>query len=84
MKNGKQRFIPWLVLAAIGVFLIIGHNLALDIMAKVLAVGLIVTALSGVFSWWKNKSKKSESYEESAPRILRIIHIIRKKRTTNM
>lgn len=61
MKNGKQRFIPWLVLAAIGVFLIIGHNLALDIMAKVLAVGLIVTALSGVFAWWKNKSKKSDA-----------------------
>ena len=60
MKNNKQKFIPWLIMAAMGIFLIIGHGLALDIMGKVLAVGLIVTAAAGVITFFRTKEKKSQ------------------------
>lgn len=61
MKNGKHRLIPWLVLAALGIFMIIGHGLALDIMGKVLAVGLVITAITGVIAWWKGDRKKPDA-----------------------
>ena len=60
MKSNKQKIIPWLILAALGIFLIIGHGLALDIMGKVLAVGLIVTAAVGVITFFRSKEKKSQ------------------------
>ena len=60
MKNAKKHTVHWLILAALGIFLIIGHNLALNIVTKIIAVALILTAAGGVAGWWKTKSRKTE------------------------
>ena len=61
MKKEKSSVLHWLVLAVLGLALIIGHNLAQDIIGKILAVGLILTAASGIYGWWKEKSKAPEA-----------------------
>ena len=60
MKNSKQKFLPWLVMALLGIFLIVGRGLVQDIIGKVFAIGLILTAGSGFIAWWKNKGKKAD------------------------
>lgn len=50
----------WMILAVLGVFLIIGRNTALHIVCRVIGIGLLLAAASGVYSWWKTKSKKVE------------------------
>lgn len=61
MKKHNRNTIYWIILAALGIFLIIGHSVALDIVCKVIAVGLLLAAVSGVYTWWKSKSKKPEA-----------------------
>lgn len=58
MRKRSGNLIYWIILAALGIFLIIGHNVALNIVCKVIGVGLLLAALSGVYSWWKTKSRK--------------------------
>ena len=53
MKN----IIHWLIIAALGVFLIMGRNVTVDIVTKVIAIGLILYAVSSVYSWWKEAHK---------------------------
>lgn len=60
-KTSKSNLWHWLILAALGLALIIGNNLAQDIIGKILAVGLILTAGSGIYGWWKEKSKAPEA-----------------------
>ena len=60
MKN-KGNTLSWIILAALGLFLVIGHNAALDIVCKVVAAGLVLTAASGVYGWWKTKSKAPDA-----------------------
>ena len=60
MKSAKKHTVHWLILAALGIFLIVGHNLALNIVTKIIAVALILTAAGGVAGWWKTKSRKME------------------------
>lgn len=56
MKSAKKHTLHWLVLAALGVFLIIGHNLALNIVVKIIAAALIVIAAVGLYGWFKANS----------------------------
>ena len=44
MKN-KGNTLSWIILAALGLFLVIGHNAALDIVCKVVAAGLVLTGI---------------------------------------
>lgn len=57
-KTGS--LIYWILLAALGVFFILGHSIAFDIFGKIVAAGLILTALIGFWGWWKNRSFKPE------------------------
>ncbi|MBQ9196290.1 MAG: hypothetical protein IJ157_03515 [Clostridia bacterium] len=61
MKKAKSGILHWLILAALGLALIIGHNLAQDIIGKILAVGLILSAASGIIGWCKTKSKSPDA-----------------------
>lgn len=61
MKKHGTNLIYWVILAALGIFLIIGHNVALNIVCKVIGVALLLAAVSGVYSWWKTKSRKPEA-----------------------
>lgn len=61
MKKHSGNLIYWIILAALGIFLIIGHNVALNIVCKVIGVALLLAAVSGVYSWWKTKSRKPEA-----------------------
>ncbi len=53
----KKNTINWIILGALGLFLIFGHNAAVNIICKVVAIGLLLAAAYGVFAWWKTKSK---------------------------
>ncbi len=48
-----------LVMIALGLFIAIGHNMALDIVCKVIGALLLVSAAGGLFHWWKNREDKS-------------------------
>lgn len=61
MEKKETSALHWIILAALGLALIIGHNLAQDIIGKILAVGLILAAASGVVTWWKEKSRAPEA-----------------------
>ena len=58
-RNGNTLY--WIVLAALGVFLIFGHNAALDIVCKVVAGALVLAAAAGIYDWWKTKSKSPDA-----------------------
>ncbi|MBQ8159235.1 MAG: hypothetical protein IJ083_00675 [Clostridia bacterium] len=58
----NKRGIPqWLILAVIGILMIVGRQLFKDILYVVFAIGLMLTALSGIIAWWKVKSKAPEA-----------------------
>lgn len=57
MKSANKHTVHWLVLAALGIFLIIGHNLALNIVVKIIAAALIVIAATGLYGWFKSNSR---------------------------
>ena len=61
MKKNEKNLIYWGILVALGVFLLLGHGIALQIISKVIGVGLILAAVSGIYTWWKTKSKKLEA-----------------------
>ena len=56
MKGTRKNFVYWLILAALGVFLILGNRMAQDIMGKIFAVALLVAAASGIIAWLKDRS----------------------------
>ena len=53
----KSNLIKWGLLALLGLMLIFGHNWALDVICKIVAIGLILVAGAGLLDWWKTKSK---------------------------
>ena len=61
MKYQTKNWVTWLVLAVLGLFLIFGHNAALNLICKVIAIGLILLSLPGVINWWKTKDKAPEA-----------------------
>ena len=61
MKKAKTSMLAWIILGVLGIFLIFGHNLVQDIICKIIAAALILTAVSSIVSWWKVKSKSPEA-----------------------
>ena len=61
MYENDKSWLPWLVLALLGLFLIFGHNAALQIICKIIGVGLILLAVPGIINWWKEKSQAPEA-----------------------
>ena len=61
MKKAKTGMLAWIILGVLGIFLIFGHSLVQDIICKIIAVALMATAASGIYSWWKVKSKSPEA-----------------------
>ena len=61
MKKSKSNLTYWAILAILGIFLIVGHNAAVNIICKVFGAALILFAVPGVVSWWKTKSKAPEA-----------------------
>ena len=59
--NNKGNTLYWIVLAALGLFLVIWHNAALDIVCKIVAAGLVLASAAGIYGWWKDKSKAPEA-----------------------
>lgn len=59
-KNVKKGNLHWLILAALGLFLIFGHNLALNIVVKIIAAALILIGAAGIWGWRKAKSRRNE------------------------
>ncbi len=57
--RSKQYGVYCLVMIALGLFIAIGHSMALDIVCKVVGVLLILSALGGIFHWWKDRKDKS-------------------------
>lgn len=57
--RSKQYGAYCLVMIALGLFIAIGHSMALDIVCKVIGVLLILSALGAFFHWWKNRGDKS-------------------------
>ena len=60
MKLKSKNWATWLVLAVLGLFLIFGHNAALNLICKAIGIGLILLALPGVINWWKTKARDPE------------------------
>lgn len=73
MKDKKTSFVHWLILALLGLFLIIGHSLAQDIICKIIGVALILSAVSGIAEWWKEKSKAPEAIVSLLGRVLIVL-----------
>ena len=55
-KANKANLITWLVLGILGLMLIVGKKVIKDALYIVMAVGLIIAAVSGILGWWKEKS----------------------------
>ena len=47
--------IYWILLGALGLFLIIGHNMALGIVCKVIGACMAVSAVFGIIDYFRNK-----------------------------
>ena len=45
----------WIVLGAVGIFLIIGHNLALSVICKVLGAGMVLSAVFWLINAFRDK-----------------------------
>ena len=61
MKNSKGNLLIWLVISLLGFFLIFGHNLAQDLICKVIAIGLLIAAVAGIALWWKDRESRKRN-----------------------
>ena len=61
MKKHGSAFAHWLILAVLGVVIILGRQLAKNIVYTIIGAGLILVAAAGVADWWKEKSTKPEA-----------------------
>ncbi len=50
-----KNSIYWILLGALGIFLIIGHNMALSIVCKVIGACMAISAVLGIIDYLKNK-----------------------------
>ena len=58
MNSGRKNIFgisSWLILGAVGLFLIFFNRSAQDILSKIFAAGLILTAASGILAWWRSR-----------------------------
>ena len=60
-KANKANLITWLVLGILGLMLIVGKKVIKDALYIVMAVSLIIAAVSGVLGWWKEKSRSKDA-----------------------
>ena len=60
-KANKANLITWLVLGILGFMLIVGKKVIKDALYIVMAVGLIIAAVSGILGWWKEKSRSKDA-----------------------
>lgn len=60
-KANKANLITWLVLGILGLMLIVGKRVIKDALYIVMAVGLIIAAVSGILGWWKEKSRSKDA-----------------------
>ena len=60
-KANKANLITWLVLGILGLMLIVGKKVIKDALYIVMAVGLIIAAVSGILGWWKEKSRSKDA-----------------------
>lgn len=49
----RDNGIYWIMLGVLGIFLIIAHNFALEIVCKVIGIGMIVSAAYGLADYYK-------------------------------
>ena len=61
MKKGSSSVIKWGLLAILGLVLIFGHNAALNVVCKIVAIGLILVAAAGIYDWFKTKSRDRDA-----------------------
>ena len=54
MKIERDKLF-WIVLGAVGIFLIIGHNLALSVICKVLGAGMVLSAVFWLINAFRDK-----------------------------
>ena len=55
--SNKGGVLYWLLLGALGVFLILGRQMAKNIVFSILGAGLVITAVPGVISWWRSRNQ---------------------------
>ena len=58
MKSSRKSIFgisTWLILGVIGLFLIFFNKVAQSILSKVFAVGLLLSAASGILAWWRGR-----------------------------
>ena len=56
----KQKgSIYWIILGALGIFLIIGHNAALGLVCKVIGAALAVCGVMGIVNYFRDKAAAS-------------------------
>ena len=60
-RANKANLITWLTLGILGLMLIVGKKVIKDAMYIVMAVGLIIAAVSGILGWWKEKSRSKDA-----------------------
>ncbi len=58
--EGNTRYLKWILLCALGVFLIVGQNIAKDIIYNIFGAGLLLVGLAILISPWKRDVRRSE------------------------
>ena len=59
-KANKANLITWLILGILGLMLIVGKKVIKDALYIIMAVGLIIAAVSGILGWWKEKRRSKD------------------------
>ena len=58
--NENFRYIKWILLFALGVFLIVGQHIAKEIVYNIFGAGLMLTGLAVLISPWKRNAERRE------------------------
>jgi|GEM_PF-2058673 len=58
MKNGKKNIPSLVILGILGLLLIFWPGATLTLVCRLAAIALLLVAASGVYTWFKDKSKK--------------------------
>ena len=61
MKANAKNMLPWIIMGALGIFLIIGNQIAQDIFGKIFGAALLVAGIAGVIGWWRSKDKSLDA-----------------------
>lgn len=60
-KTNQGKRINWIILGALGLFLIIGRHMAKDLLYRILGIGLMLASGAIVADWLKDKNRKQDS-----------------------